>query len=138
MFQDRWFCKELIFMEFDQIKELIAKGNERWITAFKLQDPEMFASIFSSDGSIFSENGDIITGRLEIQKRITPFIERSGPIKVLIETLNIFPTADLIYESGKYSYIFAEGNVSSGKYVVVWKKNDVGGLEIFRDIGLSE
>ena len=72
---------------------------------------------------------------------MTETMERLGPTETTIETLNVWLEGDIAYETGKYTYRFKrEGKdvTSSGKYVVVWKRQDNGGWKILRDIGLPD
>lgn len=119
-------------------KNKIDEGNSKWIKAFKTSDPDLFASVFSEDGSILSSSGKITSGRENIKSVILEYMKKIGSCDMEIETLNIFPMDNLIYETGKYKYIFQDGTKDCGKYVVIWKEENDGNLTILKDIGLPD
>jgi ketosteroid isomerase-like protein len=64
----------------------------------------------------------------------------TGPIKVSIETQDLWSVDDLVYETGQYTYTFTPPGKSAtrigGHYVTIWKRQADGGWKITVDMGV--
>ena len=99
-------------------------------------DYDAIADSYTTDGKIFPNNADIITGREAIKKR---WILPSG-VKILKH--KIIPVEITITGNTAYDYGYYEGQTLTaknekaswrGKYVIVWKKIS-GKWKIYLDI----
>ncbi|MFC2150226.1 YybH family protein [Calditrichota bacterium] len=128
--------------ERDAVIRAIDSGNSKWMTAFRTSDPVLLASLFTFDGAILVDNGELINGHDAIRQRMGKFMEWMGPADMTIETIDVWIEDSLAYEAGRYEYRFTPKSEDStgsfsGKYLVIWKQVDDQWL-IYRDIGMED
>ena len=125
-----------------EIRAAIDAGNAGWIDAVKRADPEALAALFDEDGAILASGGAAYLGHEQLVSSARGWMGRLGPAEATVTTLDVWVMGATAYESGTYSYRFrdADGELqtTSGKYVVVWKRQSDSSWKIFRDIGLPE
>jgi uncharacterized protein (TIGR02246 family) len=124
-----------------EVRKAIDSGNARYIEAFAKRDAAALAALYDDDGVRFGQKGAYARGRAGITEDVAKFIKAvAGPIKVTIETEDLWVVDDLAYETGKYSYTFTPAGEketkSDGHYVTIWKKQRDGGWRIVADIGV--
>jgi ketosteroid isomerase-like protein len=83
----------------------------------------------------------VVRGRPAIAESVAEFMKSvTGPIKVSIETQDLWAVDDLVYETGKYTYTFTPPGKSEtqtgGHYVTIWKRQSDGGWKIVVDMGV--
>lgn len=112
------------------------------MAAFKVSDAVLLASIFTTDGAILVDDGQVIKGHEAIKERMGSFMKWMGPAEMTIKTIDVWLEGDMAYEAGNYEYRFTPEYEEitqslSGKYLVIWKK--IGdNWYIYRDIGMEE
>ncbi len=125
-----------------QIRQAIDAGNAQWIRAYKHADAQLLAAVFTEDGQLLRWDGTVTRGRSAIYERMNAAMQRLGPAEVSITTLKVWPIDDLAYEHGAYIYQFRDENqqavTSSGKFVVIWKRQSDGSYRIALDMGLPD
>jgi uncharacterized protein (TIGR02246 family) len=126
-----------------EIRKAIDAGNAKYIQAFSIHDANALASVYDKDGARLGAKGTYARGREAIAKQINEFMKSvTGPIKVTIDTRDLWLIDDLAYETGKYTYTFRvigkEESHVGGHYVTVWKRQVDGGWKIAADMGVSD
>ena len=124
-----------------EIRKAIDSGNAKYIDAFARSDAGALAGLYDESGSRFSPKGVVVRGRPAIAESVAGFMKSvTGPIKVSIETQDLWAVDDLVYETGKYTYTFTPPGKSEtqtgGHYVTIWKRQADGGWKIDADMGV--
>jgi uncharacterized protein (TIGR02246 family) len=124
-----------------EIRKAIDAGNAKYIDAFARSDAGALAGLYDESGSRFSPKGVVVRGRPAIAQSVAEFMKSvTGPIKVSIETQDLWAVDDLVYETGKYTYTFTPPGKSEiqtgGHYVTIWKRQADGGWKIIVDMGV--
>ena len=125
-----------------EIRKAIDAGNAKYVEAFAKSDAGALAGLYDESGSRFSPNGVVVRGRPAIAESVAAFMKSvTGPIKVNIETQDLWLVDDLAYETGKYTYTFTPPGKTEtqtgGHYVTIWKRQADGGWKIVVDMGVS-
>jgi uncharacterized protein (TIGR02246 family) len=123
------------------IRKAIDTGNAKYIDAFAKSDAGALAGLYDESGSRFSPKGIVVRGRPAIAESVAGFMKSvTGPIKVAIETEDLWVVDDLVYETGKYTYTFTPPGKSEtqtgGHYVTIWKHQADGSWKIIADMGV--
>jgi uncharacterized protein (TIGR02246 family) len=123
------------------IRKAIDAGNAKYIDAFARSDAGALSGLYDESGSRFSPKGVVVRGRPAIAQSVAEFMKSvTGPIKVSIETQDLWAVDDLVYETGKYTYTFTPPGKSEtqtgGHYVTIWKRQGDGGWKIIVDMGV--
>ena len=124
-----------------EIRKAIDAGNAKYIDAFARSDAGALSGLYDESGSRFSPKGVVVRGRPAIAQSVAEFMKSvTGPIKVSIETQDLWAVDDLVYETGKYTYTFTPPGKSEtqtgGHYVTIWKRQAEGGWKIIVDMGV--
>jgi uncharacterized protein (TIGR02246 family) len=124
-----------------EVRKAIDAGNAKYIDAFARSDAGALAGLYDETGSRFSPKGVVVRGRPAIAQSVAEFMKSvTGPIKVSIETQDLWAVDDLVYETGKYTYTFTPPGKSEtqtgGHYVTIWKRQSDGGWKIIADMGV--
>ena len=122
------------------VRRAIDAGNAQYRAAFLAADAKRLAEVYDQQGSRMGEGGQVLRGRDAIAKDVGDFVGRVGPVKVTIETAEVWLVDDTAYETGKWSYTFqpkgqAEQHVG-GRYVTLWRRQPDGGWRIWADVGV--
>ena len=124
-----------------EVRRSIDRGNQQYITAFKQRDAVDAADVYDERGSRLYAKGVVIRGRKTIKADLERFFKQSGPVTVTLETLDLWVTDDLAYETGKWSYTFKPPGQNQktigGRHVRVWKKQRDGTWKILAGMGLT-
>lgn len=114
------------------VTEEIRKANEDFISAFNSQDAKALADVYTSDGSLYPPNSDVVQGTAAITEFWQAVFD-SGITNGRLETLSAKGYGNTAIEDGRF-YIYAgELEVDRGKYIVIWHKVD-GKWKYHRDI----
>ena len=124
-----------------EIRKAIDAGNAKYIDAFAKSDAGALAGLYDESGSRFNPKGVVVRGRPAIAESVAGFMKSvTGPIKVSIETQDLWVVDDVAYETGKYTYTFTPPRKSEtqtgGHYVTIWKRQADGTWKIVADMGV--
>ena len=122
------------------VRRSIDAGNAKYRAAFLAMDARRLAEVYDPKGSRLNADGKVLRGRSEIAADVRAFVDQVGPVKVGIETAQVWLIDDTAYETGTWSYTFhpkakAEQRVG-GHYVTLWRRQPDGGWKIWADIGV--
>lgn len=124
-----------------EIRKSVDAGNAKYISAFAKSDAGALSDLYDESGSRLSPNGIVVRGRPAIAESVAGFMKSvTGPIKVSIETQDLWLIDNLVYETGRYAYTFTPPGKSEtqtgGHYVTIWKRQSDGSWKIFVDMGV--
>ncbi len=115
------------------VRRAVEAANRAWIVAFLRGDGQAIGNLYTLAGQAFPPQGDIVRGRGAIARLWQGVID-SGVKGVTLTTLEVEAAGDTAYEVGTYQLTGDGGTaLDSGKYVVVWKRED-GAWKLHRDI----
>jgi uncharacterized protein (TIGR02246 family) len=118
----------------------IEAGNAAYIVAFKRADANALAQVYDPDGARLNEGGTVVRVRRAIADDVGKFVGKVGPVRVTLETKEVWLIDTNAYETGIWSYVFqpkgqAEQRIG-GHYVTVWKRQPDGSWKIWADMGV--
>jgi uncharacterized protein (TIGR02246 family) len=126
--------------ELAAVRRAIDSGNAAYVAAFRRADAEALAQVYDPEGARLNEGGAVIRGRKAIRADVARFLDRVGPVRVGIETAEVWLVDDMAYESGAWSYAFQPRGKPEqrigGRYVTLWKRQADGGWRIWTDMGV--
>ena len=120
--------------------QLIEK-KQMMAEAMRTSDPQLYSAVYGENGQILMEGGLLIEGREQIENQISSFMALLGPMDVSYRTKDIWEQDELIYESGHFSYTYADRDQTpfyTGTYVFIWRLDDSGKPYIFRNIRIDD
>lgn len=122
------------------VKQSIDAGNAAYIAAFRHADAKALSLVYDPRGARLNEGGVVVRGRKAIERDVGKFVATVGPVRVTLESKEVWLIDDDAYETGLWSYTFqpqgkAEQHIG-GHYVTVWKKQPHGGWKIWADMGV--
>lgn len=117
----------------NQISLDIEQLAEAFIDTFKRGDARGLAAIYAESGMILPPNGDMISGRQQIES-FWQGMMNMGVKNVKLQILEVEQHGDTAIELGRAT-IMDEGNqvLDEVKYIVIWKQEN-GAWKIYRDI----
>ncbi|MCZ6917851.1 MAG: DUF4440 domain-containing protein [Gemmatimonadetes bacterium] len=126
--------------ELSAVRAAVDAGNACYIAAYAAADARALADVYDLRGARLGDNGVVVRGRAAITESVDNFLDRVGPVKVTIETVELWVVDDQAYETGKWSYTYTPSGESErtigGRYVTTWKLQSDGGWKIFADMGV--
>jgi uncharacterized protein (TIGR02246 family) len=122
------------------VRRSIDAGNAAYIAAFKRADAKALAQVYDPEGARLNEGGVVVRGRTAIADDVGKFVGQVGPVRVTLDSKDLWLMGDTAYETGLWSYTFqpkgkAEQRIG-GHYVTVWKRQPDGGWKILADMGV--
>ena len=118
----------------------IEEGNALYIAAMAQADARAFVQVYDPRGARFSPNGVVTRGRDAIEADVREYLERVGPVRVTIETVDLWLHDGLAYETGKWTYTYTppggEQRTIGGRFVTVWRQQTGGEWKIYADMGV--
>jgi ketosteroid isomerase-like protein len=96
------------------VRQSINAGNAAYIAAFKNADAKALSQVYDFRGARLNEGGVVVRGRKAIQDDVGKFVATVGPVRVTLETKEVWLIDDNAYETGLWSYTFQpQGKPSS-------------------------
>jgi uncharacterized protein (TIGR02246 family) len=121
-------------------RRAIDAGNRQYREAFLAMDAQRLAEVYDVRGARLGEGGQVLRGREAISADVGALVARVGPVRVGIETAEVWLMDDTAYETGTWSYTFTPKGKSEqrigGRYVTLWRRQPDGGWKIWADIGV--
>lgn len=115
------------------LREAIAVGNERFMSAFRQGDAARLATFYTENGQLLPPNADIATGRGAIQAFWQAVLEM-GIQEAKLESVEVSACGDVVVEVGRFTLYGAGQNMlDQGKYIVIWQQEG-GQWKLHRDI----
>lgn len=110
-----------------------------WANSFPAKDVDKFVSFYAADATVYPNGAPAVTGSAAIRGYWTDFFALPGLAgSVTTKTIEAASSGDLAFETGTYEMTVndAKGKpaTSTGKYVVVWKKQGDGKWKAVADI----
>jgi uncharacterized protein (TIGR02246 family) len=124
------------------VRAAIDSGNAEYIAAFAKSDAAGVASVYAPDGARLGPGGQAIVGTAQITEDVRAFLSRTGPIRVGLETVDLWVVGQAAYETGKWSYTFTPQRdptrtiTIGGRYVTIWHQQRDNRWRIAADVGV--
>lgn len=123
------------------LKDAIQAREKEWSAAFLAADPAAIAALYTEDAASIPASGDWNSGRAAIGANMQPQFDSttfSAREDITEEVIPVGP--DYVFEIGHYSSAGtskADGKEkkTSGRYIVLWRKDADGVWRIHRDMG---
>jgi uncharacterized protein (TIGR02246 family) len=102
-----------------------------WASTFPAKDVDKFVSFYAPDATVYPQGAPAVTGGAAIRGFWSDFFSLPGFAgSVALKSVEVARSGDLAYETGTYEMTLndAKGKPtkSTGKYLVVWKKQSDG------------
>ena len=118
-------------------KSAIQRAITEFEGAAKVKDASKLASFYTADATLLPPGSPMIKGQSNIQRFWQTFME-AGAGDPKLRTVSVESSGDLAYEIGTFEATMPkpEGGTgrSSGKYLVVWKRQNDGNIKIVADM----
>ncbi|MGH6894574.1 MAG: YybH family protein [Dongiaceae bacterium] len=105
--------------------------------AFNQGDAAAVAAHYTEDAAVFPPEAARVDGRAGIQTFWKGAMD-SGLADLTLKAVEVHGSDELAFEVGEVSFSTPDGSggrsASTGKYIVVWKKDGDGGWRLYRDI----
>ena len=124
--------------ESTQVRADVDAGNAQLIQAWKSGSGDLFANVFTEDGTMIRGGGRVIRSRDSITAVMGRAFSNVRLRHGVITTLGLEVSGDSVHETGKYHYelvpISGGGvDIDSGRYDRVWKYES-GQWKLWRDV----
>ena len=118
------------------VRSEIDAGNRALAEATQKQSAGGMAALYAENATFITADGTPVTGRKAIEEMWQTQIG-AGLKGVDLETLSVEDLGPGMYvEVGAYK-VYVGDVTDSGRYMVVWKRNAAGKVELFLDIPVS-
>lgn len=105
------------------IRGAIGAANRAFMDRFNAADPQGAArGIYTENARILPPGGEMIQGRDAIMRFWQAGVDHGGLKSVQLETVDLQPAGDGMFEIGRAVVDLAAGEQVRGKYVVLWKR----------------
>ena len=108
-----------------------------FVQAFNRGDGAAVATHYAEDAAVFPPDAPRVDGRANIQGFWQGAI-KAGLRDLTLKAVEVHGTGDMAYEVGEVSYSAPDSSgqrkTATGKYIVVWKKQQDGTWRLYRDI----
>lgn len=114
-------------------KDAISAVNQQFEKAFKAQNADDLAALYTLQGQVMPTNADFVTGRDNI-RTFWAGAFKSGLAEAKLSSVELTVFGETAIEIGKYVLNNPEGKqADQGKYIVIWQKEN-GQWKLHRDI----
>jgi uncharacterized protein (TIGR02246 family) len=118
----------------------IDAGNAAYKAAYLKAAAAALAQVYDPAGARLQEDGAVVQGREAIAADAGKFMARVGPVRVGIETVQVWLLDGVAYETGTWTYTFQpKGKPEQrigGRYLTLWKRQPDGSWKISSDLGV--
>lgn len=121
----------------DQLEASIRDGNNAWIIGMQKGDAELAAKSYAADAVDCGPTGDCIVGHDAVIAKFKTRFAKSGIAKsASVHSAGHVEDGTFAYEWGSADLTGADGKVSSGRFLTVWRREKNGSWKICRNIVL--
>jgi uncharacterized protein (TIGR02246 family) len=121
----------------DSPRDEIEAALMTFAKAFNQGDGAAVAAHYAEDAAVFPPDSPRVDGRAKIQEFWQGAI-KAGLKDLTLKAVEVHGTSDMAYEVGEVSYSAPDSSgqrkTATGKYIVVWKKDQDGTWRLYRDI----
>lgn len=109
-----------------QVKADIQAAENAWAEALNTRNLDALMALYTDDAVSMPDNAPALTGKDAIRKaQEQEFANKPEGMTHTFEVLDVYGSGNTFTETGKSTHKDASGNVvGSGKYMVVWEKQD--------------
>ncbi|HVG15252.1 MAG TPA: nuclear transport factor 2 family protein [Chitinophagaceae bacterium] len=132
LFSAQLKAQTAVSMDIEPVKDEIKKSNALFGQAFAKGDSAAIVSLYHSEAKVYPPNMGLMGQRSEMGHFVTA-IPGMGVKGITLNSTEVFGSGDLIIELGTYEMSDGTKAMDSGKYVVVWKKEN-GKYKMYRDM----
>lgn len=125
------------------VRQFIENANSQFDAAALKGDTAALASFYAEDAILMSSNMPAIRGHEAIASAFFGMLAAMHPTVFKLQTQDVIVTGEYAIETGAFDIAnqvpkAAKPIQSTGKYLVVWKKQSDGSYKIIRDIANSD
>ena len=120
----------------DEVRKAVDAGNSAFIAAFLRGDAHGVADLYTENAEVIAPGAPVARGRSAIAAAWQKSID-AGVKDLKLDTADVESAGDLACETGVVRIVAKDGAVTTGRYVVVWKRTN-GKWKLHRDIWNSE
>ena len=114
--------------------ECIVAAYKDFEEAYLRGDAEALSQMYTDDAEVLAPEAPIIKGREAIRDAWKGFVGTGGN-QVRVEVREVQENGDWAYDIGRFVATAADGRcLNAGKYLVIWKRDEIGHWKIHRDI----
>ena len=121
----------------DSPRDEIEAALVTFVQACNRGDGAAVATHYAEDAAVFPPDAPRVDGRANIQGFWQGAI-KAGLRDLTLKAVEVHGTGDMAYEVGEVSYSAPDSSgqrkTATGKYIVVWKKQQDGTWRLYRDI----
>ena len=118
-------------------KSAIQRTIGEFETAAKAKNASKLAGIYASEATLLPPSSPMIKGTSNIQAFWQKFLD-AGAADPKLQTVSVESSGDLAYEIGTFQAMMPQpsggASRSSGKYLVVWKRQNDGNIKMVADM----
>jgi uncharacterized protein (TIGR02246 family) len=107
------------------------------VRALQAGDAELAAALYAPDARLLPPGAPVITGVAEVLEFFRQRVAR-GAHEAVLETVRQWQDGDIAVEEGRYGRLVDEDLVDTGKYLVVFRRQDDGTWRYETDIWNSD
>jgi uncharacterized protein (TIGR02246 family) len=105
----------------DEVREAIVAVNQSFVGAFLGGDAKAVANLYTKDAQVIAPGSPMVSGRAAIADYWKQSMD-AGVKELTLETLEVESDGDLACETGNVRIVDGDGNASTARYLVVWKR----------------
>lgn len=126
-----------------EVRAAIAAGNAEFARALVAGDAHAAAAVFTADGEVIpTARRGFIKGREEIAAYNASRLATRRYLDLVLTTVDVEVSGDLAWETGTNSITVQQGEAApvtlTGRYLVVWKREQDGRWRIRVDLPISD
>jgi len=116
----------------DDARAAIDAANKMFTETFARGDAAALAALYSEKAEALPPSSQPAQGRAAIHALWQSVIDSKAK-DFKLQTTDVLQAGDFAAETGRYTVTLANGQTTSGNYVVVWKR-EAGVWKLYRDI----
>jgi uncharacterized protein (TIGR02246 family) len=122
----------------DDDEAAIQAASKEWSAAEAAKDLPKCLSFYADDAERMSPGSPTITGKEDLRREWEKFLAAPGTFNWTTAKIEVARSGDLAYETGVYESKTLDNKkqpvTNTGKYVLIWEKQDDGKWKVTEDI----